>query len=203
MSWLWRFVAGVTLRQGLIAGAVAIALGAGAWTVRWHYAEVREGKQDTRDSMALAAKAMEPAQRAAVTITRWRTDTMWLRAKASGEAATRQADRVDSAAAAVPERVLDAEPTVVVLKAEAKALGDSARTLTLAVIELRGDIITERAANDSLQHTIDVIAITANDELFKERARPKRTWKSNTALVVTGAALLKLGEFTINALRKD
>ena len=185
MTALWLFLRAISPRTWLVSLAIAAAVSAGAYARHWHISAVDAARRDVRDSIASAARTVQPAQKETVYVASRRTDDAVGSVQRQTARVRDAASTVDAKAAAIPTP-MRTQPVIELIDAahdltdKARVLGDSVRTLNAAVI-------TERTAREALRVTSDQIVVTLRDSLHVEQARPKRTWKSNTLLTLGGA----------------
>lgn len=189
MTTLFSLLARVSLRQYAVVGLAVVLVGLVAAGARWHRSAVTDAKQFVRDSIGTAARNALPTARETVYVKTEATNTVGRATRRAAAAVDTAATAVDVAVAAVPQALRDSVPVVDTLVQRAIELGVKSRALADTTRLLWGAVMTERRAHEQYVTQVEHIYIAVRDSLTVEQRRPKRTWKSNTALTLGGALL--------------
>lgn len=187
MTALWLFVRAISPRTWLVSLAIAAAVSAGAYARHWHISAVETARSEVRDSISRAAHDAAPAARETVYVAKEATNTGGRAAARAAAAVDTAASAVDAAVAAVPQALRDSVPSVDTLAQRAAELSVKSRALSDTTRMLWGVVMTERRAHEEYETRVEHIYVAVRDSLEAERHRPKRTAKSNAALVTVGA----------------
>jgi hypothetical protein len=169
----------------VLAGIAAFVL------LGWfHTCAVDRAEQAGYDRALRAAVVSQPKLVDTVRLHTRVTDISMAKATQQASTLSKQASAVQDVASRIPQVIRDTVPVVDTLIVESKALADSATTLALTVTTLRGDVLTERTARESLQLATSLIVVAKQDSIQFLVKRPTKKRAAFYGMVSLGVGYL-------------